>query len=213
MNMSGSLDVPGPGLFSSDRERRLWAWTLAVVVALYSTLGLARTLAVALQDNGLMGVGLFILACVMVLATVVTQGLKSRPGGAEIAVALGVAAAYLLVFVRMAIPTERSHLVEYGVVAVFIYEALTERARQGRRVPVPALLAVLATSVVGVFDECIQAFLPSRVFDPLDILFNVLAAVMATAASVALAWARRWTSRSRRSQPVQSLPVQPQRDP
>ena len=26
-------------LFSSDRERRLWVWTLAVVVAIYSTLG------------------------------------------------------------------------------------------------------------------------------------------------------------------------------
>jgi hypothetical protein len=75
----------------------------------------------------------------LVLATVVTQGLKTRPGGAEISVALGVAAAYLLVFVRMAIPTERSHLVEYGVVALFIYEALLERASQGRRVPVPAL--------------------------------------------------------------------------
>ncbi len=33
-------------------------------------------------------------------------------------------------------------------------------------------------------------FLPSRVFDPEDILFNVLAAVMAVAASVALGWAR-----------------------
>jgi len=27
----------------------------------------------------------------------------------------------------------------------------------------------------GVLDECIQAFLHSRVFDPLDILFNALA--------------------------------------
>ena len=31
---------------------------------------------------------------------------------------MGIAATYLLVFVRMAIPTERSHLIEYGVVAV-----------------------------------------------------------------------------------------------
>ena len=177
-------------LFTSNRERRLWLWTLAVVVAIYSTLGLARTLAVALGASGL-GVGLFVLACILVLATVVTQGLKTRPGGAEIGIVLGVAAAYLLVFVRMAIPTERSHLIEYGVLALFIYEALMERASQGRRVPVPALLAVVATSLVGVLDECIQAFLPSRVFDPLDMLFNFLAAVMAVVASVALGWARR----------------------
>jgi hypothetical protein len=42
-----------------------------------------------------------------------------------------------------------------------------------------------------VLDEDILAFLPSRVFDPMDILFYVLAAVIAAAASVALGWARR----------------------
>ena len=181
-------------LFSSDRERHLWAWALAVVVAIYSTLGLARTLAEALQDSGL-GDGffaiLFVLGMLLVLATVVTQGLKVRPGGVEIGVALGVAVAYLMVFVRMAVSTERSHLIEYGVVATFIHEALKERASQGRRVPVPALLAVLATTLVGMIDECIQAFLPSRVFDREDILFNFLAGLMAVAASVVLGWARR----------------------
>lgn len=72
-----------------------------------------------------------------------------------------------------------------------IYEALTERASLGRRVPVPALLAILTTTLVGVLDECIQAFLPSRVFDPIDMLFNFLAGTMSVVASVALAWARR----------------------
>ncbi len=178
-------------LFASRREQRLWAWTLAVVIAIYSTLGLARTLADALGDSPLLGAGLFLLCCFLVLATVVTQGLRVRPGGAELAVALGVAAAYILVFVRMAIPTERSHLIEYGVVAVFVHEALRERARHGRRVPAPALLAVLAAGFVGVLDECIQLLLPSRVFDPLDMLFNVLGGTMAVAASAALGWARR----------------------
>ena len=135
-------------VFTSERERRLWAWTLAVVVAIYSTLGLARTLFDLLGHLDL-GVGLFLVCCLLVVATAVTQGLRVRPGGAEIAVALGVMAAYLLVFVRMSIPTERSHLIEYGVVALFIHEALAERARHGRRVPAPALLAVLAATLIG----------------------------------------------------------------
>ena len=177
-------------LFSSDRERRLWAWTLAVVVAIYSTLGLAGKLAGAVSQD-LLATGV-LLCMLLVLATIVTQGLRERPGGAEIGIALGIAAAYILVFIRMnGSAAERTHLMEYGVVAVFIHEALTERASQGRRVPVPALLAVLAASLAGVLDECIQLFLPSRVFDPEDILFNVLATVMAVAASVALGWARR----------------------
>jgi hypothetical protein len=33
-------DAPVP-LFLSAREKRLWTWTLAVVVAIYATLGLA----------------------------------------------------------------------------------------------------------------------------------------------------------------------------
>ena len=172
------------------------------MIAIYSTLGLARTLAGALREHGLLGASFplvsFLLAISLVGATIVTHGLNARPGGVEIAVALGVTAAYLLVFLRMASLEERSHLIEYGVVGVFIYEALAERASQGRRVPALPLLAVLATAALGLLDECIQAFLPSRVFDPLDILFNLLAGAMAVGASVALAWARRWT-RSRRA--------------
>lgn len=186
--------APRTAVFSSARERRLWAWTLAVVVAIFSTLGPAGTLAGALRDSGL-DAALFVVGCLLVLATIVTQGLASRPSGAEIGVALGVAAAYVLVFVRMSLATERTHLVEYGVVALFVYEALTERAGRGRRVPLPAGLAVLAASLIGVLDELVQAFLPSRVFDPRDIFFNVLAAVMAVAASQALGWARRLSRR------------------
>jgi VanZ family protein len=92
---------------------------------------------------------------------------------------------------RMGIPEERTHLVEYGVVSIFIYEALTERLNQGRRVPVPALLAILGAGSLGVLDEGIQALLPSRVFDPVDIAVNVLASTMAVGASVALGWAMR----------------------
>jgi hypothetical protein len=177
-------------LFSSDRERRLWLWTLVVVVAIYSTLGLARRLAGVLRSLDLIStsfwIGLFLIA-----AAIVLQGLKTRPGGAEIRVALGVAGVYLIVLLRMAIPEERSHIIEYSVVALFIYEALMERASQGRRVTFPALLAVVVTALLGVLDESMQALLPSRVFSPFDILFNTLAAVMAVSANLALGWARR----------------------
>ncbi len=179
--------------FTSAREKRLWAWTLVVVVAIYSTLGLARIL-VDEFGSDFLSVWLFLLGCILVLATVITQGLKVRPSGMEIGIALGVAAAYLLIIVRMAVPTERSHLVEYGVVAVFVHEALLERASQGQRVPVPGLLAIAIASVIGIIDEGIQWFLPGRVMDPVDMLFNVLAATMAVVASMALRWARRRAS-------------------
>ncbi len=176
-------------LFVSRRERRLWSWTLAIVVAIFSTLGVAGAMAEQLAETGLTTVG-FAGAMFLVGVTVVVQGLRTKPTGAEIGVALGVAVVYLMVLLRMAL-AERSHLIEYGVVASFIYEALKERAGHGGRIPVPSVLTVLATGVVGVLDECIQLLLPSRHFDPVDMLFNTLAGLMAVLARVALARARR----------------------
>ena len=186
-------------LFSSARERRLWLLTLAVVAAIYSTLGLTGRLAGALREYRLLDVSFWVLfAMFLVGATIITQGIKVRPGGAEIAIMLGVTAVYLLLFLRStASPAERTHLMEYGVVGVFIYEALAERVNQGRRVPLPSLMAIVATAALGVVDEGIQWILPNRVFDPQDILFNLLAGTMSIGAVMALAWARRRTSRPR----------------
>ena len=51
--------------------------------------------------------------------------------------------------------------------------------------------------MIGALDEGIQLFLPARVFDPTDILFNALAAGMAVGASLALRWARLRTASRR----------------
>ena len=185
-------------LFSSRRERRLWLWVLAVMVAIYATLGLAQTLAETLRERGLLDVsiGLFLLCMFLVAVTILTQALKVRPGGAEVAVAIGVATAYLLVFTRMTVPTERSHLIEYGVVGILIYEALTERR---------------ATAAACRYRPCSPSWRrqywacstnASRRFCQTassiqDILFNLLAGTMAVGASVALTWARRWTTLQR----------------
>jgi hypothetical protein len=177
-------------LFTSDRERRLWLWTLAVLFAIYSTLSLASTLAGELRDRGLIEAS-FWLGLFLVGAAVAFLGLRTGPSGLTVGVALGVAGVYLIAFLRMTSPEERTHLVEYTMVALLIYEALKERAGNDRRVPVPALLAIGTTALLGVLDEGIQALLPSRVFDPIDILFNALAGLMAVLANVALAWARR----------------------
>ena len=169
------------------------------MAAIYSTLGLAGTLAVTLRDYELLDASALVLFAMFLLgATIFTLGIRMRPRGAEIAVLLGLTFVYLLLFLRTTVsPAERTHLMEYGVLGVFIHEALAERASQGRRVPVPAVMAVVLTAALGVVDESIQWFLPNRVFDPMDILFNFLAATTSVAAVVVLAWTRRWTLRRR----------------
>lgn len=182
--------------FTSGRERSLWIWTLVVVLTIYATLGLAGTLAGLFSESGL-NAATFVFGSLLVLATAVVSGLTERPDRTATLTAVGVAAVYVLVLTRLTSPVERSHLIEYGVVAVLIYAALTERRRNGGRVPVPAALAAVAAALIGLVDEVIQWFLPTRVFDPIDIVFNAAAAVMAIAAATTLARVRRRPSGKR----------------
>ncbi len=175
-------------LFTSKRERRLWIWTAVVLIAIYSTLGLAGRLAEGLRNRALLdgtSFGLFIL----VLLATGAIALGRRASWQTLWVGLGVAAVYGMALIRIRIPEERTHLFEYTLVAVLIHQALLERRRHGRQVPAPALLALVATITVGWIDEGIQAVLPSRVYDLRDVGFNTIAALMGVGASAALSWA------------------------
>jgi VanZ family protein len=178
-------------LFTSNREKRLWILAFVVVVTIYSTVGLVWKIAATLHNYDLLAV-FFVTGMLLVGATIVTQGLTVRPGGTEIVITLGLIATFFMAATRITLLEERSHLIEYSIVAVFIYEALKERKSHGAYVPNPGLIAIIATSIIGIIDEAIQAFLPSRVFDPQDISFNIFAAIFAIIASLILSWFRKW---------------------
>ena len=175
--------------FSSAREQRLWLWTLAVVALIFASLGLSGSLVEVLGNDDIAAVA-FGLALLLVAATVLTDGLQSKPTRAEMAVAFGMTAVLLMALLRLTL-AERSHLIEYGVLAVFIHAALTERADQGRHLRLPGVVAILVAAAIGVIDEAIQLALPHRVFDPVDMLFNTLAAACAVVACLVLARVRR----------------------
>ena len=173
-------------LFTSDRERRLWLWTLVVMVAIYSTLGPARTLADALRERNLLVVS-FMLVLFLVVVVIIALWVKTRPDWREIGVALAVVFAYLMVGIRIDSWEERTHLIEYGIVAALIHQAFLERIRNGGSVPAPAALTVALTALLGLLDEGIQAILPSRIFDIRDVFFNAFAGFMVIAARLAIA--------------------------
>ena len=188
-----------PPLFTSRRERRLWLWALAVVVAIYSTLGLAGSLAEELRQHNLLPAAVLVLMLATV-AAIVGSGLKRRPGHREVWVGLGVTAVYAMAVVRMGgTLEERTHLFEYGVVAVLIYQALSERARNGRRVPAPAVLALVAAVALGWLDEGLQALIPNRVYDNFDVVRNGVAAAIGIAGTVAAGWVNEHLDRRRRA--------------
>ncbi len=181
--------------FTSKRERNLWLCTFCVVSAIYATLGLSSILA-DIFYNELFGIILFLTCMILIGVIVLTQGLQLKPHGFDIGIAIGIFVVYLFMFFRMAIP-ERSHLIEYSVLAVFIFEALSERRQNGRGLKFTASAAIVMTSLIGIFDESIQIFLPNRVFDPQDMLFNILAATMAVLSVSGLRWVILWRNRNR----------------
>ncbi len=176
-------------MFTSEKERWFWILALVVQLTIYATLGLVNSL-VGLIPDRVVDYG-FILGMLLVVISTVIIGIRNTKSKLEIGVGLGIIAVYLLVFIRMNIPQERSHLIEYGVVAILIYEALKERLRNGKNIKRPALGAIVFTSIAGIIDEFIQLFLPNRVFDYRDILFNILAGIMAVTAVWSINWAKR----------------------
>ena len=86
--------------FTSKRERRLWFWVIAIMVAIYSTLGLAGSLAEVLRERRVMD-NAFFYSFLLAVAAIIGIGLRWRPGKREIWVILGAVVVYAMVIVRM----------------------------------------------------------------------------------------------------------------
>ena len=73
---------------------------------------------------------------------------------------------------------ERFHFPEYGIAAWLSWRAVAPllRTESGRYTAAAAV-----ASVIGVGDEVLQMFVPGRVFDPRDIVANVVAVMLALA--------------------------------
>lgn len=176
-------------LFTSKREKHLWFWVFVVLVAIFSTLFLGQPLAELFSSQDVRAV-IFLIVMFFVGATILVHAIKTKPTGIELTIILGLVAVYTMFVLRLGMP-ERSHLMEYSVLAIFIQKAIIERIRQGKQIPMPALITFSFTFLIGVLDECIQIYLPNRIFDPADILFNGMAAAMAIGSSTLLMWVRK----------------------
>ena len=184
--------------FSSNRERRLWFALGIVLVGIYTTLGQAPAIVVALGESIVASAGTNLFFALLALLVVIPIFfIDKRLGRNEIAVGLGILAVYLMAWLRIGSWAERTHLFEYALVAALVHEALLERKDNGRRVPAPALLALIISLLLGCLDEGIQFLLPNRVFDIIDIAFNSLAVTMIIGARWLVAWVRRWAQRRR----------------
>lgn len=171
-------------LFTSAREKQLWLLAFLVWDAIFLTLFIGQPLLRLFGDQEIQAL-IFVAGMILVGTVILLHARKAQPTKLELSIWLGILAVYLMLFLRLGLP-ERTHLFEYSILAIFIHKALLEREIQGKHVPSPALLAIGMAFSIGVLDEGLQYFMPDRVFDPLDILFNGFAVTMAIGVRVIL---------------------------
>ena len=182
-------------IFTSKREKQLWVWAFVVIVVIFSTLFLGQPLAIFFSSQDVRAF-VFVIVMFLVGLTILIHAIKTKPSGLELTLWIGLAAVYIMFILRLGMP-ERSHLMEYSVLAVFIHKAIVERKNQGKKIPMPALIALVVSFTIGVLDECIQILLPDRYFDPEDIVFNGMAAALAIGSNVLLNRVRKWRNTSK----------------
>lgn len=185
--------------FRHPLERNLWLCAVAVQLGIWATLPLAGKLATWLDGWFPLEMA-FLAAFLLLMAAVVWGALRRSARWRDLWIVAALVAVATLLATRTGIPlAERSHLIEYGLVAVLIYHALLARRAAGGAVRGAAAIAVTSTAALGAVDEAIQAALPNRVFDPRDLLFNALAACMTVGITVVLRGASSWLSGRSRS--------------
>ncbi|WP_420319202.1 VanZ family protein [Ekhidna sp.] len=182
--------------FKTAKEKRFWFWSLIVTLTIFSTLFIGRPLQNLLGDQDIQAM-IFVSGMILVGVLMLVNGIRNKPNTYEWLIWIGLAAVYMMLFLRLGIP-ERSHLIEYSVLAIFIHNALIERMGLEKQHGKLALFAFLCTFSVGVIDESIQLFLPHRVFDINDIVFNGFVSACAIGSHVGIQWIRKMKKERRK---------------
>ena len=176
------------GFFTSKKERNFWIIALITTMVILSTLFIGRPLLDLLEDQNVRAI-FFASGMLLVAITIALHAFFSQTTKIEIALIIGIAAIYLMFFLRLGM-AERSHIIEFSVLAIAIHKALIERNKNGALKYATSWLAISITFFIGLIDECLQLFIPDRHFDPNDIVFNLIVIVTAVGFYILIAWIR-----------------------
>lgn len=175
-------------IFTTPRESRLWFWAIVVLIAIYSTLFFGGRLIEFMVERRLLEQGTFFLFLLLVSVFIIS-GWKMSSRRLEYWIYAGVLSVIGMTLFRLDITAaERSHMFEYGLLAILIFKALQERKSNGANIKSPALVSFLISGTFGLLDECMQYFIPYRVFDLIDIGFNFLASAIGITMNIGVSW-------------------------
>jgi hypothetical protein len=184
---------PGPSLAGTERNGlqrppaspvgrwHRWAWPCAIgwIALIYLLVYQGRELyhaGVCLAGVG--PVADLLRGCSLLMMAALGWALRRRLvalGRKRAVLALLCLAWFVIECWRLAIPEEVTHLLLYGPLGLLLDAALGRHRPAGWR---RTCLAIALAALIGLSDECLQALMPDRVFDPRDVWFNALGAAL-----------------------------------
>lgn len=153
-----------------SRERTIrWGMVAILVLLIWSILPFGSQIVVYIQSKGLLQIAL--IAIVIISSGAIWWMKKNsniRFGIKTWTVSIFSLCCYLWFIIFTPHPVEGFHLLEYGLLAIVIYRALS-LDMSGYKV---SLLTITLVIGLGWFDEIIQYFLPDRYYDIRDVVIN-----------------------------------------
>lgn len=155
-----------------------WLWVLLCSFAIFSSIPLARKIQFVVYDK--LGREFFsysvlfvIIISLIALLYLFIARLRIRNISQYIwLIAWAIAMIYSTVQLRT-FPEEAVHLLEYGILSIFVFRALSYRIHDWTIY----IIAALIVSIIGTADEIIQWLIPSRYWGYKDVGINTLAGV------------------------------------
>jgi hypothetical protein len=170
-------------LDSPPRESEVLSWTYvaAGVLVIYCTIPLARAFREAVNEQVGREMFLYVtLAVVLAVAIAAFVSLSRRklPVNAYLCLFAIFLVFMAFVYSLREIPEEAVHVLEYGVLGLLVYRALTHRVRDYSIY----ILGSLIVGMIGILDEYIQWVVPSRYYELRDISINFCAGALSQVA-------------------------------
>lgn len=158
-------------LFTSTSETLYWKLAAITVCFILSPLFIPIPWSGWFDDDQM--AFLFLVGMLLVGLSVVFELWKQNASWVTLVIVMGLIAVIYMFLLRLTM-AERSHLIEYTVLTLFVFKAMSIRNhdRAGASIFLNTFWWCFGVSFV---DEVLQLFIPHRVFDTNDILFNALA--------------------------------------
>jgi VanZ family protein len=159
---------------------RRWLVFAIYVGLVFATVPIARDVVLTLRNNNLLDAAVTALygAAVALVVYHVFFDLRYSDWLAFLVVAALISTIAALL-IGVAIPEERVHFFQYGVMGLLARRSIGGPEARSSRAALAVVTAALLASALGLADECLQGLLPRRRFDWSDVALNAGAAVIA----------------------------------